>query len=453
MSKKIDLNKLVKNAGFAGHPDFVTIIKDALSMYDRGDDPNTILAVLKLRYSSNSIKMRDNRVPVEFFGEMGVDFGADVDHQISEAAKLPVAVRAAVMPDAHLGYALPIGGVIALENAISPHFVGFDIACRMSCSVLAISPDEFMGYRSKLFEDLKAVTSFGVGSDFDIINYREDPVMADPMWYENKTVAKYYPLAVKQLGSSGGGNHFADIMIGTVTAPSEKLPLAVGTRFVCLVTHSGSRGVGHKLATHYSKVAVDWVKHNARGIPKGYEWLPMDCDAGREYWDVMQLMGRYARANHHAIHREFCNRTGISVISFHENHHNFAWEENGLYVHRKGATPAALGDFGIIPGSMGTASYLVEGLGNPDSLNSASHGAGRVSSRTVAKKEFNEEEYSSHVESHDILVSGVEKDESYQAYKNIDRVIDVQERSGLLRVVARMLPKVVIMGGKSDDGD
>lgn len=451
MSNKIDLNKLIRDAGFVGHPEFTKIIQDAIEMYNNDDDPNTIVEVLKIRYPDNKMKMRENRVPVNFFGNLGVDYGYDVEHQISEAAKLPVAVKAAVMPDAHLGYALPIGGVIGLENAVSPHFVGYDIACRMSCSVLAISPEEFMKHRPQLFEDLKAVTSFGIGAAFE--KRLDHAVMYDPLWDEIPILKQYKDLAWKQLGSSGGGNHFADFMIGTVCAESGNLDLSVGTQFVSLVTHSGSRGAGHKLATYYSKLAGAWASHNAKGVPKGYEWLPLDSEAGQEYWLVMQLMGRYAQANHHLIHERFGNRAELRVRRFYENHHNFAWEESGMIVHRKGATPANVGDFGIIPGSMGTCSYLVEGLGNPDSLYSASHGAGRLSSRRKAKERFSKVTFDRHIERNDILVHGVAEDESNQAYKDITRVIRVQEDAGQIRIVASMFPKAVIMGGKSDDGD
>ena len=448
---KIDLNKLVRSAGFAGHPEFPKVIQDAIAMYERGDDPTTIITLLKMRYPVNKFQMRQNRVETNFFGSLGVDFGYDVENQISEAAKLPVAVKAAVMPDAHLGYALPIGGVVALENAISPHFVGFDIACRMSCSVLAISPDEFMKHRSQLFNDLKSVTSFGVGADFATPN--EHDVMYYPLWNEIPILKQHKDLAWKQLGSSGGGNHFADFMIGVVAKTTPQLPLPVGTEFVALVTHSGSRGPGHRLATHYSRLAETWAKHNAMGIPKGYEWLPMDSPEGLEYWEVMQLMGVYAQANHHTIHKRFSELSGIHQQFFYENHHNFAWYEDGYYVHRKGATPAHKGEFGIIPGSMGTHSYLVVGLGNEASINSSSHGAGRLNSRKVAKEKFQSYYHNWHILQNDILVQGVEPDESFQAYKDIDHVIDVQTKAGLIEVVATMMPKAVIMGGKSDDGD
>jgi tRNA-splicing ligase RtcB len=208
------------------------------------------------------------------------------------------------------------------------------------------------------------------------------------------------------------------------------------------------------MATHYQKLAVDQTRGLFTGIPKEYEWLNAQSDAGREYWQVMQLMGRYAQANHHLLHDSFLKKTGIGSLGRIENHHNFAWVEglNGMIIHRKGATPAAIEEAGIIPGSSGTASFLTEGLGNADSLNSSSHGAGRPFSRTEAKKRHDEEAFRKEWKDSDRLYANVAADETYQAYKDIERVISIQDGE-LIRVVARMMPEIVIMGGKADDGD
>jgi len=170
-------------------------------------------------------------------------------------------------------------------------------------------------------------------------------------------------------------------------------------------------------------------------------------------------MGDYASANHELIHHHFAKEAGLEILTSYENHHNFAWEKTGndgrkLIIHRKGATPAEKGVVGIIPGSMGTPSYLVEGLGSKESLWSSSHGAGRISSRTQAKKNHDEREYRRFLKEKDILTIGVARDETYQCYKDIDRVMELQEGE-LVDSVAIMHPRVVIMGGgrKSDDGD
>lgn len=458
----MDTNRIIRKAGYGGHPRFREIAKFAanftkLSSIQAPDElEQRLIQELKERFQHTPAQMRSTTTPIDYTGVIGVDFGGDVVDQISTASRIPCAVRSAVLPDAHLGYALPVGGVIALENAVSPHFIGFDIACRMTVTVLDLTPDELLSRREGLADSLRQVTAFGIGSGFEDGQTRHHPVVEKSRWSDfPQEVRSLRAQAQQQLGSSGGGNHFADLMVGTVEQEVSWLPLERGQPFTCLVTHSGSRGVGHKLATRYSKKAVDWVRWNARGIPKGYEWLPLDDPLGQEYWEVMQLMGEYAQANHHTIHDYFLAAAGLRAMWRGENHHNFAWKESyegrELIVHRKGATPAHVGDVGIIPGSMGTPAFLVEGKGRSESLNSAAHGAGRVSSRTQAKRNLDKGAHDKHVQERDILTFGVGDDESYQAYKDIEHVISLQEEH--LKVIARMFPRVVVMGGKSDDGD
>ncbi len=401
---------------------------------------------------SGKLTPRDKPVPIAYFGEPGTDLDEHVYRQIETAARLPVAVRAAVMPDGHSGFALPIGGVIGLENAVSPSFVGYDIACRVMLSVLDLPPAEFMQQRLKLANDMRAVTSFGLGSGFKGSQRRDHPVMDESLWQAIPVLRGHRSQAHEQLGSSGGGNHFFDALVGEVLHEADWMPFKQGERFVCLMTHSGSRGVGNKLAHHFVDVARRETSLIAAGIPKGYEWLPLDREAGQEYWQVMELMGRYAQANHALIHDHFLRRSGLTPLVRYENHHNFAFREQGMIIHRKGATPAYPGQTGLIPGTSGTPSYLVEGLGDPDALWSSSHGAGRPRSRTEAKSRHDEHAYQSHMRYHDILSFGVAPDETYMAYKDIQRVIDLQE-GRLVRVIARLTPSVVIMGGRADDGD
>jgi tRNA-splicing ligase RtcB len=230
------------------------------------------------------------------------------------------------------------------------------------------------------------------------------------------------------------------------------MPLPVGARFVAIMTHSGSRGTGNKLAHIYQKLAAEETRHIASGIPSGYEWLSLRSGAGQEYWQVMQLMGRYAQASHHQIHDRFLERAGLRQVARWENHHNFAFLEGGLVVHRKGAIPAEKGRIGIIPGSSGTSSYLVEGLGNPDGLNSSSHGAGRMRSRTASRAQFDSAAFEKHMRQRDILAIGVAPDETYAAYKDIERIMQLQEGI-LVRTIARLQPAIVVMGAQADDGD
>ncbi len=199
--------------------------------------------------------------------------------------------------------------------------------------------------------------------------------------------------AWEQLGTSGSGNHFVEF--GQLTVLDAASGLAPGT-YLALLSHSGSRGTGAQVADHYSRLARE--RHPE--LPKALShlaWLELSSEAGQEYWAAMELMGRYAAANHALIHAHIARELGVEVLLDIENHHNFAWRERhrlqdgtdaDVVVHRKGATPAGAGVLGIIPGSMGTPGYVVRGKGVAASLNSASHGAGRKMSRTRAKEMF-----------------------------------------------------------------
>lgn len=403
------------------------------------------------------VMQKTNQI-ITVYGEIGRDIDQEAYDQLEKACSLPVSISGALMPDAHVGYALPVGGVAALDNAVSPAFVGFDIACRMKMSILDISPDEFEEARESMAKILKRVTGFGVGSNFSD-GKRDHPVMNDPRWNEIDKAKELKSKAAKQLGSSGGGNHFADLMAGTVTREKEWLPLRKGEQFVALITHSGSRGTGYQIASHYKNIAEKKTQQQHKGISKNYAWLSLDDEAGAEYWEAMQLMGEYASANHELIHNHFAKGADVQLLAEYENHHNFAWKKIGkngerMVIHRKGATPAEKGVVGIIPGSMGTPSYLVEGLGDEDSLWSSAHGAGRISSRTQAKKNHDEKAYREFLDKNDILTIGVAKDETYQCYKDIGRVMSLQEGK-LVESVAEMNPRVVVMAGgrRSDDGD
>lgn len=434
-----------------------------------GATPESVLAAIKVEFTPKSyLTMQKSPNPYNVFGEVGIHFEQGVINQMNKVAQLPVYVNGAVLPDAHPGYALPIGGVAVLHKAVSPYGVGVDIACRMCLTIFdELTPKELVMNRAGLFSALIAETRFGF-DDFGN-KPRRHPVMDSLLWTDKSLpVHRHLARAANQLGTSGGGNHFADLVRGKVTKEVYWLPLPVGSEFTALMTHSGSRGVGYKMATYYSKLAAQKTNIIAREIPREYAWLSTEDDAGREYLKVMHLMGVYAQANHHLIHAHFLKRTGLSALNVigtsvslpHitkpftviENHHNFAWVEGDLVIHRKGATPAKKGQAGLIPGSSGTASYLVNGLGNPDSLESSSHGAGRPFSRTEAKRRHDKKFVRKWMIRHDIASFGVAPDESLLAYKDIEMVIELQ-RGVLVDVVADMFPVAVVMGGKSDDGD
>ncbi|MBI5479117.1 MAG: RtcB family protein [Deltaproteobacteria bacterium] len=365
--------------------------------------------------------------------------------QMRQAASLPVAVRGALMPDAHRGYGLPIGGVLATEGAVVPYAVGMDIACRMKLSVLDLPVAALTDERDHLRAAVERETRFGVGATFS--DKRRHPIM-DEDWTVSPVTRHQKQKAWSQLGTSGSGNHFVEYGVLTVLTPV--LGLEPGT-YLALLSHSGSRGTGGDVATHYSHLAQDLHPELPRELGH-LAWLDLGSEAGQEYWAAMELMGRYAAANHALIHQHIRQALGCELLADLENHHNFAWREEHeapdgtrrtLIVHRKGATPAGRGVLGIIPGSMGTPGYVVRGLGEARSLDSASHGAGRAMSRTQAKAQFSWDGARAFLRAHDVeLISGG-LDEVPMAYKDIDEVMAAQR--DLVEPLARFEPRLVKM--------
>jgi tRNA-splicing ligase RtcB (3'-phosphate/5'-hydroxy nucleic acid ligase) len=364
--------------------------------------------------------------------------------QMATASQLPIAVSGALMPDAHVGYGLPIGGVLAAENSVIPFGVGVDIACRMKMSVLDWKPSLIAGMRDRLANVLETETRFGVGATFK--QPLSHPVM-DEDWTISPVTLRLREKAWKQLGTSGSGNHFVEFGVLTVTHDALGLPAG---QYVALLSHSGSRGTGAEVCNFYSKRA----RERHPDLPKELQrlaWLSLDEADGREYWAAMNLMGRYAAANHALIHREITRKLGVTVLLDVENHHNFAWKERHVIegvereviVHRKGATPAGPGVLGIIPGSMASPGFLVRGKGEPRSLHSAAHGAGRLMSRTKARQSFTWSQVRKLLAEAgvDLLSAGL--DEVPGVYKDIHAVMAAQ--SDLVGVLARFDPKLVKM--------
>lgn len=383
--------------------------------------------------------------PVEY-RTWGTEIEDSSHAQMRQACRVPVARRAALMPDAHVGYGLPIGGVLACENAVIPYAVGVDIACRMKLSVLDI-PTDALQSRFDLFKNaLENGTRFGVGSVHE--RPQDHPVM-DHDWTITRITREHRDRAWRQLGTSGSGNHFVEFGVLTLTEPAGDLGLASG-EYVALLSHSGSRGAGAAVCNVYSGIAQSQ-------LPKRYEelgrlaWLDLESEAGQEYWAAMNLMGDYAAANHEVIHRLVSKLLGAGIIGGVENHHNFAWKEEHdgkeLIVHRKGATPAGAGVLGVIPGSMADPAFVVRGKGQAESLNSASHGAGRRMSRKQARDMYNWKAVKNDLAKKGVTVLSAGADEVPYVYKRIEDVMSQQQ--DLVEVVARFDPKIVKM---CDDG-
>ncbi len=405
---------------------------------------------------------RENKLPIhhEYSGEIGRTtrapykiWGTDIDlesiQQIHNACSLPISVRGALMPDAHVGYGLPIGGVLATNNAVIPFAVGVDIACRVKMSVFDLSPMIIEENPSKLRKSIEQETRFGVGSTFTPRRYH--PVM-DLNWNISPVTKENKDKAWDQLGTSGSGNHFVEF--GILEIFTDELPVPQGF-YLALLTHSGSRGTGALVCEYYSKIA----RQRLRNLPHELQhlaWLSLEGHDGQEYWESMQLMGKYAQANHECIHTHISKNLGVPIIWTIENHHNFAWKEihdgKEVIVHRKGATPAERGQLGIIPGSMASPAFIVKGLGNEESLCSAAHGAGRLMSRTQAKKtlSWKKVEYLLKEQKVHVITAGI--DEIPLVYKDIHKVMKEQE--DLVIPLAVFHPRIVKMapaGEKPED--
>ncbi|HBJ38976.1 MAG TPA: RNA-splicing ligase RtcB [Planctomycetaceae bacterium] len=391
-----------------------------------------------------------------FYRTWGTDIDQASHEQMRQACAVPGVRGAALMPDAHVGYGLPIGGVLAVEGAVIPYAVGVDIACRMKLSVLDADPETLATDYDRYRKAIEGGTRFGVGC---VHERPQNHDVMDQDWTVSRVTREHRDRAWRQLGTSGSGNHFVEFGVLTIGDETEslgsvetaatvnELGLAPG-RYVALLSHSGSRGVGAAVCDTYSNIA------RAR-LPRRYAecgrlaWLELETQEGQEYWQAMNLMGDYAAANHDVIHRLVSQLAGTEVIAGVENHHNFAWKEmhgdRELVVHRKGATPAGEGVLGVIPGSMGSPAYVVRGKGHPESFASASHGAGRRMSRTEAKRHFTWGAVQKDLLARGIHVISAGSDEVPGVYKDIDTVMAQQQ--DLVDTLARFDPKIVKMCG------
>ena len=390
----------------------------------------------------------------------GADFiDAEARRQMESALRLPVSMAGALMPDAHVGYGLPIGGVLAVENAVIPYAVGVDIACRMRLSIYRESPIMIKQKIGQFKKALMEQTRFGAGAKWMGSQRADHEVLDDPAWAATSFLRSLKNMAFEQLGTSGSGNHFVEWGALTLEKDDLDLGLKAGS-YLALLSHSGSRGVGFKIATRYSDLARGYHPTLDKSV-QHLAWLPLDWHEGQEYWLSMELAGRFAAANHEVIHQRVAKAVGIKPLLSVENHHNFAWKERipasegageaerEAIVHRKGATPAGKGELGIIPGSMGDPGYLVRGRGLAESLNSASHGAGRALSRRAALDSITKTGRDRYLKERGVVLLGGGLDEAPQAYKPIEQVIAAQ--SDLVDVVAKFMPIIVRMTDEAGD--
>jgi tRNA-splicing ligase RtcB (3'-phosphate/5'-hydroxy nucleic acid ligase) len=362
--------------------------------------------------------------------------------QMELVMSLPIVVQGALMPDAHAGYGLPIGGVIATENAVIPYAVGVDIGCRMALSIIDEGESFLKRYGYQVKVALKEFTHFGIEGALEFA--QEHAVLDSPVFKQTELLRGLQAKASRQLGSSGSGNHFVEF--GIITLGEDNSLGLPAKDYLALLSHSGSRGMGANIAQHYTKIAMDTCK-----LPREAQrlaWLDLNTEAGHEYWISMNLAGDYAKACHERIHINLLKALGLQSLVTIENHHNFAWEDTladgkKVIIHRKGATPAHEGEWGIIPGSMTTAAYLVRGKGADNALFSASHGAGRAMSRKRARENMTASALKKMLSDANVTLIGGSVEENPLAYKDIESVIDAQQE--LIAVEGRFLPRIVRM--------
>lgn len=361
--------------------------------------------------------------------------------QIENVAYLPFAFHhVAVMPDCHQGYGMMIGGVAALNNAISPNMVGVDIGCGMTALNTGVPVEEID--RDKLravMGEIRRTVPVGFNHN------KEKQDMAGLSVPTTKVALEQLEKAKYQLGTLGGGNHFIEIQKGD-------------DGLIWLMIHSGSRNVGKQVADYYNKLAVKLNERWISEVPKEWElaFLPTDTQEAQDYIEEMNWCVAFALRNRElmmtrvlkAFQTEYQEAVRLLSINI---PHNYAVMENhfgeNVWIHRKGATKATAGLMGIIPGSQGTSSYIVEGKGNPNSYNSCSHGAGRKMGRKEASRSLNLEDEIKKLD--DIgVIHGIRNvndlDEAAGAYKDIDAVMENQKE--LVDIKVKLTPLAVIKG-------
>jgi tRNA-splicing ligase RtcB len=320
----------------------------------------------------------------------------------------------------------------------------------MRLSLYEVSPI-LLGQKKGMFEEsLWNETAFGMGAKWTGSKRASHEVLDDEAWYATKQLRTLKDTAMNQLGTSGTGNHFVEW--GSFRLHEDMLGLKAG-EYLALLSHSGSRGVGAKIADRFSKLAMEKHPDLDKSV-RHLAWLNLDSEDGAEYWVSMELAGKFASANHYIIHKRVAASVGLKEVAVVENHHNFAWKEKlpdgkEVIVHRKGATPAGKGVLGVIPGSMGDAGYVVRGRGVSEALESASHGAGRLMSRRAAINSISKSSRDEYLKERGVTLLGGGIDESPQAYKPIDEVIAAQH--DLVDVIGKFTPKIVRMADEPGD--
>lgn len=362
--------------------------------------------------------------------------------QMDTAMRLPVAVAGALMPDAHAGYGLPVGGVLATKAVVLPYAVGLDIGCRMSLTILDAPADYIRNHQGKIEQALWDNTAFGMDGVLPSKQYH--PLFDREEWRSILLLKKLRDKAIRQLGTSGGGNHFVDICEVRLEA-GNPLSLEEGS-YTAILSHSGSRGLGAAIAEYFTQIAKESCRLPREAGP--FAWLDLNTEAGEQYWRCMEMAGEYSAACHELIHCNVAQGMRLQPLANVSNLHNYAWKDtladgSEVIVHRKGATPAHKGELGIIPANMTDAGLLVTGLGCKEALCSASHGAGRSMSRQEARNSFSRHALKRQLTQRGVTLLGGSTEEAPDAYKPMDEVMVASKQ--LVKTVGRIYPRIVRM--------
>jgi len=366
--------------------------------------------------------------------------------QAINLANLPFVYKhIAIMPDAHFGYGMPIGGVMATEDVIIPNAVGVDIGCGM-CAMQTSLHDISIDKLKEIMAGIRKAIPLGFKHHKHAQDKSRMPKTENgASLAELPVVAREYQNALTQLGTLGGGNHFIEIQKGS-------------DGHVWIMVHSGSRNLGYKVANFYNRLAIDLNSRWGSKIPKNWQlaFLPLSSDSGKQYRQEMQFCVDFALANRTLMMERIQDvfmavSSPVTFSNFINIAHNYASMEThfskNVIVHRKGATRACEGELGIIPGSQGTPSYIVRGRGNPESFTSCSHGAGRKMGRKEAQRTLDLDKEVSRLDKKGILHSIRHRgdlDEAAGAYKDVDKV--VEEQIDLVEVVVSLRPLAVVKG-------
>ena len=348
--------------------------------------------------------------------------------QFTDAMRLDCVVKGALMPDAHAGYTLPIGAVVAVDGIVFPSFVGYDIGCGMCALPTSYKEGDVRIKAKEIFDGIYKAVPVGFSHN-----------TCDTEWSEGDSLPRTAKMqeifnknGLRQLGTLGGGNHFAEIG-------------ADATGKVWVVIHSGSRGVGHAIATHYMRMASGDGK--AR---EGHFGFSVDSAEGRDYIKDLAFCLAFALENRREMMQRIVGVLDSLVYGTVDwdglinRNHNHAELKDGLWIHRKGATHAEAGMMGVIPGNMRDGSFIVRGKGNPEALWSSSHGAGRVLGRKEAKRTLNMAQFAEVMNGVTALVTDETLDESPLAYKSIFDVM--RQQSDMVETVAYVRPIINIKG-------